>query len=117
MPNKKRETIKINSELYDSLREWCDRENIRLIDFVEESLQSAVDDYEQLKLAEENKKVASQLKENYDKIYKKGFDEGFFIALYNLKGKAWAGSEKDTLKKNVEKNILKPVEGPQLKLF
>jgi len=117
MQNKELKTIKINSELYNFLREYCDKQNIRLIDFVEESLENTVSYYDQLKLAEENKKLLSLVKEKHDKIYKTGFGEGFFIALYNLRGKAWAGSKNNTLKKNLERNILKPVEGPQLRLF
>ena len=82
--NKELKIIRINSELYDSLHEYCDKQNIRLIDFVEEALENTVSYYEQLKLAEENKKMLSQIKEKHDKIYKAGFDQGFYIALYTL---------------------------------
>jgi len=109
--------IKINSELYNSLREYCDKQNIRLIDFVEDSLGNTVDFYEQLKLLEENKKLLSQIREKHEKIYKAGFHEGFYIALYTLKGKIWAGLKNNTLKENLERNTPKLVEGPQLKLF
>ena len=34
-------TIEISSELYQSLREYCDRNGYRFIDFVEDSLETA----------------------------------------------------------------------------
>ncbi len=115
--NEELKIIKINSELYDYLREYCDKQHVRFIDFVEDSLENSVGFHEQLKLAEENKKLLSQIEENHEKIYKAGFHEGFYIALYTLKGKIWAGLKNNTLQKNLEMNTPKPVKGPQLKLF
>ncbi len=110
-------TIRISSELYDYLHEYCDKENIRFGDFVEDSLENAVDLNEQFKLIEESEKLLSQIKDDLEKAYKSGFQKGFCIAFHTVRGEIWAGLKDDSLKKNLENNPPKPVEGPQLKLF
>ena len=79
-------------------------------------MENAIDFHKQSKLLEKNKELLSQIRDKYEKIHKAGFNKGFYIAFYFLKGKIWTDLKNNTLKKNLE-DTPKPVEGPQLKLF
>jgi len=116
MKDHKTKTVAIDAELHDIVREYCDRKNIRLVDFVEDSLENAINFHEQSNLAAENKKLLSKIKEKYQTIHKAGFNEGFFVAFFAMKGDLWASIRNQTLKKRL-KRILKPVKASQLTLF
>lgn len=108
-------TIRIDSDLYSRLREYCDKKNIRFIDFVEDSLENAINFNEQSDLLEENNELLSQIKVKHDKIYESGFNKGFYLAFFTLQGKM-VGLKNNTFKKTLD-STPKPVKGPQLKLF
>jgi hypothetical protein len=110
-------SIRINSELYDHLRDYCDAEHLRFKDFVEDWLELAVDFNERTRMAETAEKMLNQVQEVNEKAYKHGFTEGFYVGFNMAMGNLWTGLESDVLTKNIKNNPPKPVEGPQMKLF
>lgn len=111
-----KKTIRIDADLYESVREYCDRENIALVDFVEDSLENAISFHAQLSLLEENKKLLAKIKEKYQTIRRAGFNEGFFVAFYAIGGDIWAAMRNKTLRFKPKK-VIEPVEARQLSLF
>lgn len=112
--NEKIKNLAINSELHDELRAYCDSENIRFKDFVEDALENAIYRNEQAKVFDQANQLLSNIEKERKKAYWHGFDVGFFMAVFTLKG---MNVNNETLKKSVEDNPIKIVKGRQLNLF
>jgi hypothetical protein len=109
-------TIEIDPEVYDSVREFCDRHDLRFLDFVEEALETAMFFHAQENQVEENQELLRRIRRDYQKIKKIGFDEGFFIAVRLFGGKHLPWEWREALRQNV-KDTPKLIEGEQMKLF
>lgn len=108
--------ISIDPEVYESVREFCDQHDLRFLDFVEESLETAMFFHEQENQMVENQELLRRIRRDYQKIKKFGFNEGFFIAMFLFGGKSLPQEWRDALRENLKDTPLL-IEGEQMKLF
>ncbi|MBT8371351.1 MAG: hypothetical protein HKO68_20265 [Desulfobacterales bacterium] len=80
-------TIKIDDKLYDLIRKFCDKESRRLKDFVEDSLENAIYTEESIKVLNEEIKSLKKKETRYDYAFKRGFQKGFYISFWALRGR------------------------------
>ena len=80
-------TIKIDDKLYDLIRKFCDNENRRLKDFVEDSLENAIYTEESIKVLNEEIKSLKKKETRYDYAFRRGFQKGFYISFWALHGR------------------------------
>ncbi len=117
--NEKLATVIIDIELYNQLREHCDRNYIRFKDFVEESLENAIYANEMEERVNDAKKVLSEIsgkcervhmavehvKKDIDKAYRLGFRKGL-------------SSIQENTDQNMKIDTFKPVkDNGQIQLF
>jgi hypothetical protein len=84
-PHEGDRTIRIDPELYDRLRRFCDRESIRFRDFVDSALAEAVETETRAMLLESEIAKLKEKAVKYDYAFNRGFQQGFafFYCLLN----------------------------------
>ena len=110
------EIVRITSGLYKELREFCDRNSIRFVDFIEDSLESATYRYELEELLSDGANVQTRIESERNRSFLEGFSKGVLSATLALQGKIEL-SENYTPPE--AKNLVVPreVAGGQMKLF
>jgi cell division septum initiation protein DivIVA len=114
--SKNHRKIRISSQLYDELREFCDQVEISFLNFVEESLEAATRRYELEELLNDEAKIKAKIKTEQEQAYLDGFERGVLISLLALDGQL-AISRKLTPNAVKEKPRYRVVTGEQMKLF
>ena len=79
-------TIKIDDRLYDLLRNFCDKQGLRLKDFIEDALENAIYTEESIKILNEEIKSLKKKEARYDYAFRRGFQKGFYISFCALHG-------------------------------
>jgi hypothetical protein len=77
-------TIKIDDRVYDLLRKFCDKEERRLKDFVEDALENAIYTEESIKVLDEEIRTLKRKEAKYDYAFRRGFRKGFYICFLAL---------------------------------
>jgi hypothetical protein len=113
---KKTTPIKIDNRLYDLLRKFCDKEGLRLIDFVEDALENAIYTEESIKVLNEEIKSLKKKEAKYDYAFRRGFQKGFYVSVCALHGQILLDPDDEDFEilKNDPYRISK---GSQLDLF
>ena len=117
MESNDRKTIQINTELFNRLQNYCDQENIRFRDFVEESLENAPNQEESLKVASEAAKTLEEIEWKRKISYRRGFWQGFFVGFWAAQGKLGLSLHATPDELSLKNEIFKSVWGDQLDLF
>lgn len=112
----KQKTIILSSELYEELRQFCDRMQIPFLDFVEESLEGATQRHELEGLLNDKARIDEKIKSKQQEAYLKGFDRGVLVALLAAAGRLAVGQHL-TPRAVEERPRYQVVEGEQLTLF
>lgn len=107
--------IKIDSELHDELCEYCDREGLRLSDFIEDSLENAIYRHEQYKTVNEAKKLMKEIEGERARSYRRGFLQGFYAAFCAANGNL--NILENAGEKMLEESPFRLITGRQLNLF
>lgn len=115
--NEEIKMISIDSALYEQLKAYCDGEDIRFKDFIEDSLETAMERHEHYKVLGELKELQTEIVQVKDRSYQRGFQKGCFVSFLLKTGNIRAASGDSALKENKKVYLEKPVEGPQLLLF
>ena len=79
-------TINIDDRLYDLLRNFCDKQGLRLKDFIEDALENAIYTEESIKILNEEIKSLKKKEARYDYAFRRGFQKGFYISFCALHG-------------------------------
>lgn len=116
LESKNHRTIRISSQLYKELREFCDQVEISFLDFVEESLEAATRRYELEELLNDEAKIKEKIKAEQKQAYLDGFERGILISFVALDGQLTV-SQKLTPRAVREKPRYRVVTGEQMKLF
>lgn len=111
------QSIPIDKELYNNLREYCDHCGIRFIDFIEEALENAVDREEILKRSEKADVVLERVDSNMRRSFRRGFWRGFCVGILASQGRFGLCERITPSKVSYKDEPFKIVTGPQLKLF
>jgi len=114
--NERMKSLRIDAELYEKLRAYCDQNDIRFIEFIQEALENATHlDHITEILADEGR-VKERIEEEQRVSVRYGFKRGLLAALLALDGKlelSW-----DMTPIEVRKQLpIKTVKGDQLPLF
>jgi hypothetical protein len=115
-PEEKERTIRVSADLFDELRNYCDRNGIRLLAFIEEALEKAtyVDEIETL--LHDGATLLEKLEAERRRGVALGFSLGVLAATLALQGILEPGRR---LTPEVVGRFLmsQPASGEQLKLF
>ena len=111
-----RKTVSISSQLYDELREFCDRMEIPFLDFVEESLETATRRYEMEELLNNHAKIKAKMKNQQQQAYLDGFEKGVLASFTAISGQT-AISQRITPQTVRNRPRYQMVTGEQMKLF
>ena len=109
-------TIKIDDGLYDLLRKFCDKNGRRLRDFIEDSLENAVNTDESIKVLDEEIKSLKKKEVKYDYAFRRGFQKGFHICFLALHGQILLDPDDDDFK-ILKSDPYRISKGSQLDLF
>jgi hypothetical protein len=116
MAEQEKETIRIDHELYLRLREHCDREGIRFVDFVENSLEDALARETVIKALEDEIESLRRKAVKYDYAFNRGFQQGFAYFYQMLMGPNLPPAAEEELK-IVKKFPAVAPKGEQLSLL
>jgi len=83
----KTKNVKIDDRLYDLLRKFCDKENLGLKDFVEDSLENALYTEESIKVLNKEIKSLKKKAATYEYAFRRGFQKGFYTSFAAMHGK------------------------------
>ena len=110
------EQIEITSELYENLREYCDQNGYRFVDFIEDSLETATYRDELEKLVHSEEKINERIERERVVSVQRGFLRGVMAATLAFKGNLGLSRSMtpDEMKKFIQ---YVPVEGGQMNLF
>ena len=110
-------TIQIETDLYDSVRKYCDEHSIPFLDFIEDALENAKAYEDQVRLLQEVRETLEKIDRERKKSFKNGFLKGFFAAFCAAQGQM--GLCVHNTPNEIHKNnyIFKQVKGKQLGLF
>ena len=109
-------TIRIEFDLYTELRDYCDRNGIRFVDFVADSLEKATHLHEVENLLCEENKVNERIAREGRRAFLHGFSQGVMAATLALKGDL-SLSEMNTPVEARDLVVPREVKGGQMKLF
>ena len=87
MDHKDLESIRIRADLYQELRDYCDRNGMRFRSFVEDALESAPHQEDLAQMADEVTASLEKLDAGRRKSFRRGFWQGYCAALYAFQGK------------------------------
>jgi DNA replication initiation complex subunit (GINS family) len=108
--------IQIDSDLYKEVREFCDQNGLRLIDFVEDALAQAIAFEETLDASRKAEKIIREATDDMRQTYRRGFHLGIAAGLFAAQGKL-GSSINSTPTELSYKNEPNKVVGPQLEIF
>lgn len=80
-------TIKIDNKLHNLLRKFCDQENLRLKDFVEDALENAIYTEESIKVLNKEIKSLKKKEARYEYAFRRGFQKGFYVSFWAIHGR------------------------------
>ena len=80
-------TIKIDNKRHDLLRKFCDQENLRLKDFVEDALENAIYTEESIKVLNKEIKSLKKKEARYEYAFRRGFQKGFYLSFLAMHGR------------------------------
>ncbi len=109
-------TIKIDTRLYELLRQFCDKDGRRLRDFVEDALENAVYIDESVKILNEEIKSLKRKEAKYDCAFRRGFQKGFYISFCALHGQTLIDPD-DEAYEILKNDPFRISKGAQLDLF
>ena len=109
-------TIKIDTRLYELLREFCDKDGRRLRDFVEDALENAVYIDESVKILNEEIKSLKKKVAKYDYAFRRGFQKGFYISFCAFHGQILLESDDEAFE-ILKNDPFRISRGVQLDLF
>jgi uncharacterized membrane protein YgaE (UPF0421/DUF939 family) len=109
-------TIKIDDNLYELLRKFCDQESLRLKDFVEDALENAIYTEESIKALNKEIKSLKKKEARYEYAFRRGFQKGFYIAFWAMHGRILLDPDDEDFK-ILKKDPFRISRGSQLDLF
>jgi len=109
--------IMIRADLYRLLRDYCDDNGLRLVDFVEDALENAPYREELARIAYEVEKALATLEEERRKIFRLGFLQGCLAGVLVSQGKLGMNLDETPSYLKPENETSRPVSGKQLGLF
>lgn len=110
-------SIAIESSLYKHLRQYCDKEGIRFVDFVEEALANAVEREEILEKSAKADEVLKRANTNMKRSFRRGFWQGFYAGILAGQGKFNLSNQLTPSEVSYGQEPFKIVSGSQLRLF
>ncbi len=108
--------IKISDELYQNIREYCDKNSLRFIDFIEDSLESATYRDELERLVIDETKIKERIENERVESIQRGFIRGVMATTFTMRGFSGLG-EALTPKEIKKRYHFIPVQGEQIKMF
>ena len=108
--------IDISVELYQNIREYCDKNSLRFIDFIEDALESATYRDELERLVNDESKMKERIENEGVVSIQRGFIRGVMAATLAMKGNSGLG-EALTPKEIKKSYHFIPVRGGQIKMF
>ena len=114
--NENIKTITIDGALYRELRDYCDANGIRLIDFIEDSLETATYRREMEALLTDAERLRGRIALITTAAVRQGFTQGVMAASLAMAGHIGASQKvtPDAAKSGVD---FRPIKGEQLPLF
>ena len=82
----KKNTISIDSELYQNLRKYCDQNGIRFTAFIEDALETAPQREEEMKMVADARDMKEQTERERRRSFRRGFWQGFYAATFAGQG-------------------------------
>ena len=110
------QTITIDGALYKELRGYCDANGIRLVDFIEDSLETAIYRSEMEKLLADTERLEERVAFIKREAIRQGFTQGVLAASLALGGHLEL-SEQVTPEAATSEVDFRPITGGQLPLF
>ncbi len=109
--------IPIESELYDRVRRYCDQSGIRFKDFVENALESAMDQEGLMRMVEKAGGLIERVGRECRSAYQQGFRSGLLAGVLAAQGKMGLFENCSPPETREKGYIFRSVEGPQKKMF
>lgn len=91
------QTLKIDADIYNLLRDYCDKNGIRFRNFVEDSLENAIQFEESDKIHREEIENLKMKATKYDYAFTRGFQKGFLFAFFALQGRCFYSLKEDEI--------------------
>jgi len=108
--------IDISVELYQNIREYCDQNSLRFVDFIEDSLESATYRDELERLVNDESKIKERIENERVVSIQRGFIRGVMAATLAMKG--YSGLGEALTPKEIKKSYhFITVQGGQIKMF
>jgi hypothetical protein len=79
--------IPLSVELYEALREFCDKIGTPFLDFIEESLENATQRHELEMLLNDKAKLDEKIKNEQQRAFLEGFSKGVMVAFFAAGGR------------------------------
>ena len=108
--------IELSEEIYKNIREYCDQNGYRFVDFVEDSLELATYRDELERLVNDEAKIKERIESERVISIQRGFIRGVMAATLAMKG-CLSLSDALTPKESKKTLYFIPVEGGQIKMF
>lgn len=112
-----KKTIQIDDDLYDQIREYCDENGIRLIAFIEDALTNAIDLNEEVKYLEEAEKLISEVRDERERAYRRGYRTGLMAGFFAANGQLGVSITGRASERELREGRFRAVDGGQLELF
>jgi len=109
-------SIEIDHSLYNELREYCDRNGLRFLEFIEETLEAATYRDELENLLRDEAELKLRIEHERSRAIGEGFTKGVLAILLALQGNI-ESSKTHTPPEAKDPVVYRPVTGPQLPLF
>jgi hypothetical protein len=109
--------IKIEKDLYNRLRDYCDIGGIRFVDFVEEALENAIEREEILEKSAKADEVLKRADKNMKRSFRRGFWQGFVAGFLASQGQFALSERLIPSEVSYREDPFKLVSGNQLSLF
>lgn len=115
---KERKTISLGASLYEQLREYCDDNGLRFVSFVEEALENAMDMKEELKYLDEAESLISEVRDEKERAYRRGYRVGLLAAFFAAQGNLGTSISYRSQEQELKEGRFRAVDGDgQLELF
>jgi hypothetical protein len=116
--DRERKTISLDASLHEQIREYCDDNGIRLVAFVEEALENAMDLKEEAKYLEEAESLISEVQDEKERAYRRGYRVGLLAAFFAVRGHLGTSMTCRAQERELKEGRFRAVEGDdQLTLF
>jgi hypothetical protein len=116
--NDARKTLSVEGSLYEQIREYCDDNGLRLVAFVEEALENAMDMKEEVKYLEEAESLISEVQDEKERAYRRGYRVGLLAAFFAAQGRLGTSMSYRAQERELKEGRFRAVEGDgQLTLF